>query len=559
MADMKWRLLLASALFWGAFDAVHAASYPDRLAWVFGWSLQKDADVSEITNVLATAARSGLNGVVLSAGLDSLCKQPPDYFRRLGAIKQTCDRLGLELIPSVFSVGYGGGTLGHDRNLAEGLPVEDATFLAEKSQARFVPDSSVRLVNGGFEEFAGHKLKGFGFHDQPGVVSFVETQAVHSGKASLRLENFRANPDGHGRVSQEIRAHPHRCYRVSVWVRTEGLKPASGFQMSVLAKDRNLTPRTFGLPTTTDWRKLTMVFNSLEFDSVRLYAGMWGGKEGKLWLDDWSIEEAGPINVLRRAGTPVTVRNEDGSVTYIEGRDYAPLQDPKFNLYRDLEHDAPMLELVPGGRIQEGQKLRMNWYHPMLVHDSQVTICMAEPAVYEVWEHEAKLLSEHLHPKRILLNMDEVRMGGTCQACRGKDMAVLLGECITKQTQILRRYNSNAEIYVWSDMLDPNHDARGQYYLVEGDFTGSWNYVPKDLVIAVWGGEPREKSLRFFSEQGFRTIVACYYDAENLDEVKGWLKIARPLTNVRGFMYTPWQRKYELLPEFGELLNAATQ
>ena len=108
-------------------------------------------------------------------------------------------------------------------------------------------------------------------------------------------------------------------------------------------------------------------------------------------------------------------------------------------------------------------------------------------------------------------------------------------------------------------MLDPNHNAHGNYYLVEGDFTGSWNHVPKDLVIAVWGGEPREKSLRFFSEQGFRTIVACYYDAENLDEVKGWLQIARPLTNVRGFMYTPWQRKYELLPEFGELLNAVTQ
>ena len=47
--------------------------------------------------------------------------------------------------------------------------------------------------------------------------------------------------------------------------------------------------------------------------------------------------------------------------------------------------------------------------------------------------------------------------------------------------------------------------------LVNGNFTGSWNHVPKDLTIAVWGGKPRESSLRFFAELGFRTLIACYY------------------------------------------------
>ena len=542
----------------GALSAVDGASYSDRFVWVFGWGLHKDADVSEITNLLTTASRSGLNGAVLSASLDSLCKQTPDYFRRLGVVKQTCDQLGLELIPSVFSVGYGGGTLGHDRNLAEGLPVEDAPFIAEQNEARFVPDAWVRLRNGDFEEFNGNKLKGFSFYDQPGEVSFVDTQIVHNGKASLRLENFRSNPHGHGRISQEVRVKPHRCYRITAWGRTEGLKPTTGFQMSVLVKNRNLAPRTFGIPSSTDWRKLTMIFNSLDFDSVRLYAGMWDGKEGKLWLDDWTIEEVGPINVLQRPGTPVTVRSEDGSVTYTEGKDYAPLRDPNFNLFRSPEQKSAALKLLGGGRIRPGEKLRVSWYHPMLIHDSQVAICMAEPAVYEIWEHEAKLLAEHLHPKRILLNMDEVRMGGTCEACRGKDMAQLLGECVTRQANILRRYNPNAEVYIWSDMLDPNHNAKSDYYLVKGEFTGSWNHVPKDLVVAVWGGAPREKSLRFFAEQGFRTLVACYYDADNLDDVQGWMQIARPLPDVRGFMYTPWERKYKLLPEFGRMLSAET-
>ena len=192
----------------------------------------------------------------------------------------------------------------------------------------------------------------------------------------------------------------------------------------------------------------------------------------------------------------------------------------------------------------------------MLIHDSQVTICMAEPELYEIYDREAKLLAEHLHPRRVLLNMDEIRMGGTCAACRGQDMAKLLGQCITRQVESLRRYSPGAQIYIWSDMLDPNHNAHGKYYLVNGDFTGSWRYVPKDLVMAVWGGEPRAKSLQFFSDQGFQTLIACYYDAADLKEVQGWIQAAAGLPGVRGFMYTPWLRKYELLPEFGKLINS---
>ena len=104
-------------------------------------------------------------------------------------------------------------------------------------------------------------------------------------------------------------------------------------------------------------------------------------------------------------------------------------------------------------------------------------------------------------------------------------------------------------------MFDPNHNAHGDYYLVEGDYTGSWRHIPKDLVIAVWGGSPREKSLRFFADGGWRTLVACYYDADNLDEVKAWLTLAKPLPSVTGFMYTPWEKKYALLPAFGDLIQ----
>jgi len=539
----------------GLVNVNAAAPYPDRLVWVFGWNLGRDNEVTEVDQVLDAAGKSGLNGAVMSFGLDTLCQKTPAFFRRLEQVEQACARNHLELIPSIFSVGYAGAALAHDHNLAEGFPVEEAPFIAKGGEAGLVSDPAPLLANGGFENFAGNQPAGYLLVEQPGTISFIDPEVKHGGQASLRMENFTANRWGHGRVAQQVKLKPHRVYRMSLWVKTEGLQPAGAFKMlALVARDREIAPRSFSVPATGDWRKLTMLVNSLDYDQVNLYAGVWGGKAGKFWLDDWTLEEIGPVNVLHRPGTPVTVKNEAGSLTYVEGKDYAPLVDATYDVYR-VDREAARLKLLAGGRIQEGQKLKVSWYHPMIVHDGQIGCCMAEPALYEIFDHEAKLLAERLHPKRVLLNMDEIREGGTCAACRGRNMGELLGECITKQVLSLRKYLPGGRVYIWSDMLDPNHNAHGNYFLVKGDFTGSWNQVPKDLIMAVWGSEPQTKNLQFFAGQGFQTLGACYYDADNLDQVKAWLAVTKPMTSVRGLMYTPWTRKYQLLGEFGELLK----
>ena len=530
------------------------APYADRWVWVFGWGLGQDSDVTNITRVLDSAARHGLNGAVLSCGLDTLGQHDDDYFRRLTAVQQVCAQDRLELIPAVFSLGYGGGLLTYDPNLAEGLPVTNAPFTVKGGEAHFIPDTTARIVNGGFEDFSGNKLPGFGFYDAPGQISFVDTDIKHSGRASLRLENFATDTHGHGRAMQTIHVLPHRCYRVSLWVKAEGLRPANNFRCLALAHDHDLAPREFNLPATTDWRKVSFLFNSLTNESADIYAGVWEGKAGKVWLDDWTVEDAGPVNVLHRPGTPVTVRSGDGATLYSEGRDFAPLKAPDFNVWRGDSTPA-VLKLLSGTRIQDGEVLRLSWYHPMVINDSQVTVCMAEPEVYEIIDREAKLLAERLHPHRVLLGTDEIRMGGTCQACAGRDLAALLGESVTKEAGAIHRYTPDARVYIWSDMFDPHHNAHGNYYLAQGDFTGSWNYLPKDITVCLWGGEPQETSLKFFSDHGFETLVACYYDADNLDDVKGWMRAARAYSNVRGFMYTPWTGKYDLLPAFGELFH----
>ena len=137
-------------------------------------------------------------------------------------------------------------------------------------------------------------------------------------------------------------------------------------------------------------------------------------------------------------------------------------------------------------------------------------------------------------------------------------MAEILGDCITKQVEILRENNPKAEIYIWSDMLDTNHNARGGYYLVEGDFSGSWEHVPEDLIIACWYHKKRKESLKFFSDLGFQTLAGAYYDGDTLDNPRDWLESLDQTPGARGIMYTTWQRKYALLGDFGDLVTQQT-
>jgi hypothetical protein len=534
--------------------------YPER--WVYvSRNLNKDADVEEIRGIAQTASEHGLNGMLLTGGFDVIDLQKPDYFRRLDAVKQICAERHLEIIPSIFSAGYGSAVLHRDPNLAEGLPVVDAPFVARGGEARLEPDPNVRIVNGGFEEFERNRFKGFRFADEPGRITIQDTEVFKEGRASLRIENVaKFSPEhGHGRIMQEVAVAPRRCYRLSVWVKTEGLKPAHAFMLQVLAEKRSLAPYEPNVQETGDWRKLTLLFNSLQYDRVRIYAGVWGGKEGRVWLDDLRLEETGPVNVLHRPGTPVTVRSEDGKTVFEEGRDYAPLSDPKLRPTRP-DHDAPPLKLLPGGRIHDGDRLRVSWYHAVAINDGQVTICMSEPKAYEIWRSVAKALAQHVGARKFLLSMDEIRAGGSCAACKARHLTMgeILGDCITKQVAILREAAPGADVWCWSDMLDPNHNAHGDYYMVDGDYTGAWLHVPKDLGICCWYYKQREPSLKFFSGLGFRTLAGAYYDAETLENPRGWLEALDRTPNAQGIMYTTWRNKYELLAPFGDLVTRRT-
>ena len=134
-------------------------------------------------------------------------------------------------------------------------------------------------------------------------------------------------------------------------------------------------------------------------------------------------------------------------------------------------------------------------------------------------------------------------------------MAEIIGDYVTRVRAMIKAASPGAEVFIWSDMFDPNHNAHGDYYLVDGDYSGSWKYLPKDVQIACWNYDTRDKSLQFFSGLGYKTLAAAYYDADDLTNPQGWLDSLDKTTGAIGIMYTTWENKYKLLPGFGDMVS----
>ncbi len=538
--------------------------YPYR--WVrVGSGLRNSADVEKVRKIAETAAQHGLNGILLSAGLDSLDLKPAQYHENLKEVRKICQNLKLDIIPSFLSAGYGGAVLSHDKNLAAGLPVKDALFVVKNGEARLQADPEVLVLNGGFEDVGADQIKGFSFTGGPGEF-VIRDRSVHSeGAVSLRFENFRKAPEQTISIRQTVEVAPYRHYRLSCLVKSADLHPSDpfgtgNFQLKVLGgvDKRPLQFENPKLASNDDWHRVAVGFNTWGYDRVEIVPTVTRGGDGRFWIDDLKLEEIGLANILRRSGTPLTVKGDSNGQEYSEGKDFAELADSAINFH--VDHDGPSIRISPGSRISEGERLRVSFYHGTFIYNDQTPICMSESKVYAIWETQIRLVHQALAPRYYMLNMDELRVGGSCEACRKRKMTMgqILGDTLTRQFNMIKTVNPDAEVFVWSDMLDPNHNAnpgRKWYYLAEGTYTESWKYIPKELNIVCWYYEVRIPSLKHFSSLGFKTMAGSYYDADNLDNPRGWLEALDETPGAQGILYTTWLDKYDLLGGFGDLVS----
>ena len=95
-----------------------------------------------------------------------------------------------------------------------------------------------------------------------------------------------------------------------------------------------------------------------------------------------------------------------------------------------------------------------------------------------------------------------------------------------------------------------HHNTVKDFYLVNGDLSGSWEGLPKETIIMNWNSGKAAPSLKQFAAQGHSQVLAGYYDAPP-ERIRNWLDTGKGLPkNFRGAMYTTWQGNFTDLEKF---------
>jgi hypothetical protein len=516
------RFLLAILPLVFLFPAILRAGDKPQLWLYYSTNLAVDENIAQLTKIWQRAGAAGYTHVLLNdskfARLGDLGAMSNHYFANIRRIRQIAADNHLQIVPALFPVGYSNDLLWHDPNLAEGLPVKDTLFVVKDGQAQIQADPPVSLDR----------------------LSWKDDSVKIDGKTVV-IEN---NP-GNARFVFKLKLPQFRCYHVSVKIKTRDFNNEPCIK-PLVAGDRLLSHGRIRIEPTQDWKEYHVIFNTLDNTDINLYFGIWGDAKGRIEFKDWNIEEVGLLNVLRRPGAPCVVKG------YVEGKDYQPIRDPQmgsvpYNGEYQAWHEPPTIKTsLPNGTL-----LRVSWYYPPLMNDEQVNCCISEPKTMALLADQAKRLKVLFNAPGYMMSHDEIRVFNWCDACqkRNLDAGAMLADNVRQCTEILK----GATVYAWNDMFDPYHNAVDGYYLVHGNLKNSWDGLDKNTVIVNWNHGNRDKSLKFFADQGNPQLIAGYY--EDVNQIKDWLKSAKSVKGIVGYMYTTWENKYEDLEEFAKLVK----
>jgi len=543
--------------------AAGAAEPPWKYLWFYApCNFQVDKNVDDIVALMQRARKAGYNGMVTGDHKFGRMHEdrPPNYFVNLGRARQAAADLGIDVIPCVMAVGYSSSVLQNGPNLAEGIAVVDCPMRVQGGKATVANPANL-LAAGGFEEARGDRPAGWDFMDT--CVS-RDTAVKHSGAASARIEKFDREAHRNGRVVKKLALAPWRQYRLDAWIKTQNLAGGEVKAMVLTPAGRSLTFTDLGVKPTQDWTEHHILVNTLDATEANVYVGIWGGREGTLWLDDISIREVAGVNLLRREGCPVKVTGEDSKTVYEEGKDFQEWKYPKMGRVPwpggyEVVHPEPPLVLAAGSRIKEGEALKVSFYHTVVIGGDQVSACLRHDEVFRWMRQEVRLLKQYLAPKKYFMSHDELRVAGQCGLCKSDKATAgqVLAQNVKRCTAVIRQADPEAEIFVWSDMFDPNHNAVDNYYLVGSTLKGSWEGLDPAVRVVAWYFEMRDKSLPFFAQRGHKMVMAGYYDTDNVKaNVAGWRAAAAKVQGVEGIMYTTWRNNYKDLEEFARLATA---
>lgn len=523
-----------------ALAQAKAAEPASPTLWFYcSTNLLVDENVAKLEELFARAGKAGYTRVLLAdSKFSRLGAMEARYFKNVERTKAAAKKSGLEIVPAVFPLGYSEGLLSHDPNLAEALPVKDEPFVVKGGVARITTPP-------------------------PSLTTIAWRDATFVDEAG----GWRArDAKGNARVVWKLRLAPFRQYHVSVAVATQEFD--GEVRVQALVGERSLIFSDLGVKKTQEKAVHHAVFNTMEFEEVSLYVGAWGASRGELWIGDVKFEEAPLLNVVRRDGAPLEIRKEESGQPgplLTEGKEFEKVADPKMGCVPwpgayEIWHEPPPLRV----KVPDGTRLRVSYFHAITTGTGQVMVCPSEKKTVELLKDEARRIQKAFGNKAWFMSHDEIRVLNQDESCKRRriDAGRILSSNVIDCLSILRQLDPKAEILVWSDMFDPNHNARQDYYLVRGDLKDSWAGIDGGVTVANWNFEQRDASLAFFAGRGHKQLIAGYYDQPAtpngaLPALDAWLASAKSVKNVDAVMYTTWQAKYDDLEKFAERVRAS--
>lgn len=545
LSSRRWKShpeMFVRAILLLVLAAMSAAAAPLQLWFYASTNLQVDANATELIKLMERASAAGYSHFVLAdsklARLDLLGDNLPKYTRNAEKIKAAAARLHLEIVPAVFPVGYSNALLAHDPNLVEGPPVKALPMVVHAGVAE-VADQAPTLPD--FSD-----LKRWNFKDS--------TVTSEEGSAHSR-------PDGkNSRIAIHLKVQPWQQYHLRVALKTKGVAGELPEVKAIAAGGLILNRAALGAAATQEWKEHDVVFNSLAAQEIDLYFGTWGAKSGEVWWRAPKLEKVAFVNLIRRDGCPLLLTTAEGKPLQ-EGKDFEPLHDPLLGTKPwpgeyDVYHRPPVVRT----HLPEGTHILASYFHATTLGDGQAMVCPSEPQTLVLLRREAELVHRLWKAKGYLMSHDECRVMNWCDACqhRGLSPGELLAENVRTCAGLLREINPGGQIYVWSDMFDPNHNAvPGPYYLVNGPLTDSWKGLDPDVIVLPWYFEKRNESLKFFAARGNKQVIAAYYDSRPT-QASDWLRSAASMKDsVIGIMYTTWRHRYTDLEPFARVVGEA--
>jgi hypothetical protein len=138
-----------------------------------------------------------------------------------------------------------------------------------------------------------------GFEDQPSdgvsspwLIEGPDPKGINRGKGLSHSGSnnawIRTNSRNWNAIDQVVRISHTRKYRLTAWIRSYGVPGTGYFGVRDLGSNKPIAETSFGSSAT--YHKLTVVFDSAAYSSVRIFVGYWApGSDSWIQIDDIAI------------------------------------------------------------------------------------------------------------------------------------------------------------------------------------------------------------------------------------------------------------------------------